>query len=221
MSYKILEGGTYYHHEAMHGARLAGRLPPAIYAPDLTEADLADCDALLIADRINPVALRRKRRILLGLLERGGTLVVLGENRAEDWAPHVTWHYRPTNFWWWLTPNADPGHRIVAPDHALFRHLRKEDVIWHYHGLLDLPEGARSLIDIAPEADPEGRGGSILYEHPNVAGTKGTLIVSCLDPVYHHGSFFMPASSRFLSGLLDWMEESYGSARTIAASGSG
>lgn len=135
---------------------------------------------------------------------------MLGENRAEDWAPEVTWHYRPTDFWWWLDPDADPGHRIVAPDHALFPHIRPKDVIWHYHGLLDVPEGARSLIDIVPSADPEGRGGSILYEHPNVMGSPGRLIVTCLDPVSHHGSFFMPAASRFLTGLLDWMDAEFG-----------
>lgn len=208
MSFAILEGGAYYHHETIHGERLRDRVPRSLYAPALTEADLADCDALLVADRINPAVLRRQRRLLMGFLAGGGTLVVLGENRAQDWAPAVDWQFRPTNFWWWLEDGGDPGHRVVQPGHPLFRHVSPRDVVWHYHGLLRVPDGAHSLVDITPAADPQGRGGSILYDHPGVGG--GRMIVSCLDPTYHHGSFFMPAASRFLAGLLDWMHAEFG-----------
>ena len=34
--------------------------------------------------------------------------------------------------------------------------------------------------------------------------TAGRLIVSTLDPFYHHGSNFMPATTRFLDGFLPW-----------------
>ena len=34
--------------------------------------------------------------------------------------------------------------------------------------------------------------------------TPGTLLVTTLDPTYHDGSYFMPATERFLDGFLPW-----------------
>ena len=51
MSFVMLESGTYYHHETIHGARLRDRMPRSVYVPDLTEADIAGCSAVLVADR--------------------------------------------------------------------------------------------------------------------------------------------------------------------------
>jgi hypothetical protein len=210
MTLAVLDGGTYYHREAIFGGRLGGnRFDRVIYAPELTSGDLAGCHAVMIADRIHPAVLRRKRPLLLSYLATGGTLIVLGENRAQEWAPEIVWEFRPTNFWWWLEKGADPGHRIAAPEHELFRHVGMDALVWHYHGLLTPPPGAVSLVDISPDRDPEGRGGSILYDHRDVAGTSGRMIVTTLDPFYHHGSFFMPAASRFLKGLLDWTDVAF------------
>jgi hypothetical protein len=209
MTLAVLDGGTYFHNEAIHGARFRDRFDRALYAPDLSAGDIADCEAVIVADRIHPAILRRKRPILLGYLAAGGTLIVLGENQAQTWAPGVSWEFRPTNFWWWLEKGADPGHRIVAPDHILFRHFSLNDIVWHYHGLLKPPAGATSLVEITPEGDPEGRGGSILYDHPHVGGSAGRMIVTTLDPFYHHGSFFMPAATRFLEKLLDWTNAAF------------
>ncbi|MGO4668572.1 hypothetical protein [Bosea sp. 2RAB26] len=209
MTLAVLDGGTYYHQEAIYGQRLGGRFDRTIYAPELAAADLAGCDALMVADRIHPGVLRGKRPILLDYLAGGGTLIVLGENSAQQWAPGVSWEFRPTNFWWWLEQGADPGHRIVAPDHELFRHVGMKELVWHYHGLLTPPPGATSLVDITPDGDPQGKGGSILYDHRHVGGGAGRMIVTTLDPFYHHGSFFMPAASRFLGKLLDWTDEAF------------
>jgi hypothetical protein len=209
MTLAVLDGGTYYHAEAIHGPRLRDRFDRAVYVPDLRLADIADCAAVIVADRIHPALLRRKRAVLLQYLAAGGTLIVLGENRAFEWAPGVAWRFRRTNFWWWLEKNADPGIRLVAADHELFAHVRAADLVWHYHGLLTPPAGAQSLVDVSPAGDPEGEGGSILYDHPGVAGGRGRMIVSTLDPFYHHGSFFMPAASRFLEGLLGWTDATF------------
>jgi hypothetical protein len=149
--------------------------------------------------------------VLVDYLGAGGTLVVLGENRACQWAPQVQWAFRPTNFWSWLDPNHNPGLVVAAPEHPIFRHLPPRDFVWHYHGLLTPPPGAIALAGISAEADPEGQGGAILYDHPNLGGTAGRLVITTLDPFYHHGSFFMPAASRFLGGLLDWLDAEFGS----------
>lgn len=209
MTVAVLDGGAYYHHETIHGARFRDRFDRAVYARDLEAGDLDGVAALIVADRILPAVLRLKRRLLLGFLDGGGTLIVLGENRAHEWLPGVAWSFRPTNFWWWLEEGADPGHRIAAPEHEIFRHTRPADVVWHFHGLFAPPEGAEPLAVIAPEGDPEGKGGAILYDHRGVAGGRGRLVVSSLDPFYHHGSHFMPAATRFLDGLLGWTDATF------------
>ncbi|MDF2725451.1 MAG: hypothetical protein K0Q59_5128, partial [Paenibacillus sp.] len=33
----------------------------------------------------------------------------------------------------------------------------------------------------------------------------GTLLLTTLDPEYHFGSYFMPATERFLDGFLSWL----------------
>ncbi|WP_395021680.1 hypothetical protein [Dongia sp.] len=37
--------------------------------------------------------------------------------------------------------------------------------------------------------------------------TAGRIVLTSLDPFYHHGSYFMPAATRFLDGFLPWMRE--------------
>lgn len=208
MSVAVLDGGTYYHHETIYGERFRHHFDRAIYAPDLEERDLADVSALIVADRINPTLLRAKRRLLLQHLANGGTLVIFGENQAHTWAPGVEWTFRPTNFWWWLEKGADPGHRIVAPQHEIFRFVKERDVIWHFHGLLHPPAGAVPLVTIAPEMGG-GPDGTLLYDHPGIAGGRGRLVVTTLDPFYHSGSHFMPAATRFLAGMLAWTDATF------------
>jgi hypothetical protein len=70
------------------------------------------------------------------------------------------------------------------------------DATWHFHGYFAPPPGARSLIDLVG-------GGSILYDDTESYG--GRAIVTSLDPFYHHGSHFMPATTRFLDRFLSWL----------------
>ena len=95
-----------------------------IYMPELTPAHLEGIKLLIVPDRINPDFLRSRRQILIDFAERGGTLVVLGENQAETWLPGVNWTSRPTNFWWWLEKDAKPEQRLVCPDMSFFRRCR-------------------------------------------------------------------------------------------------
>ena len=91
----------------------------------------------------------------------------------------------------------DAGLRLRAPDHSLFRFLTLEDATWHHHGFFAPPAGAQSLIDV------EG-GGSILYED-RASFPAGRIVATTLDPFAHHGTFFMPAATRFLHGFLPWI----------------
>ncbi|WP_245432656.1 MULTISPECIES: hypothetical protein [unclassified Rhizobium] len=130
-----------------------------------------------------------QRQVVADHLEAGGTVVALGESRSDLWLPFIDFTETPTNWWWWRDPKADLGVSIVAPDHPLMRGMVKEDVTWHLHGWFQPPEGAEVLL-----TDAEGR--AILYVDD--VSTPGRMILSTLDPMFHHGSHFMPATTRFL-----------------------
>ncbi|MDC7789658.1 hypothetical protein PQJ75_25330 [Rhodoplanes sp. TEM] len=202
MTVAVLDGGTFYHHETIFGDRFRDRFDRVIYAPALTASDLTDVTLLIVPDRLNPDLLRRHRPLLTDVLARGRTLVVLGECEAETWAPGVRSAPRPTNFWWWLDPAETPPHRFVAPEHEMFRHVAPESTVWHIHGVLFPPDGAVPLVTVPEDRDGRDPGGALLYD--DRVTTPGRLIVSTLDPFYHHGSRFMPATTRFLDGFLTW-----------------
>jgi hypothetical protein len=208
MTLAVLDGGTSYHHETIRGERYRGLFDRVIYAPELTGADLAEVGLLIVPDWLHPLLLQRHAGTLVDFLESGRTLVVFGKTAAETWAPGVKWSWRPTNFWWWLGKGAQPPSRLARPEHELFQFVPFENTIWHFHGVLYPPPGADALI-VVP-ADPEGRddGGALLYD--DRVTTKGRLIVSTLDPFYHHGSNFMPATTRFLDGFLPWARANAG-----------
>ena len=202
MSLAVLDGGTFYHRATIHGPRYRDLFDRRIYVLDLSQQVLDDVTFLIIPDRTNPAILRSRRDLLIDFVAAGRTLVVFGENEAETWLPGVTWSSRPTNFWWWLEKGAAPANRLVDPHHELFSAVSFPNTIWHFHGVLTPPAGAKTLIDVP--ADPEGRdsGGALLYD--DRVTTAGRLIVSTLDPFYHHGSNFMPATTAFLDEFLPW-----------------
>ncbi|HET8726004.1 MAG TPA: hypothetical protein VFO41_00725 [Alphaproteobacteria bacterium] len=200
-----LDGGTYYHDESLRGQRFRGYFERTIYLPDLAQAPLGDLDALIVTCRSNPDFLRASADRLRNFLESGKTLVAMGECEAHTWLP-LDWTPTPTNFWWWLDSGADPGLRIAAHEHPLFRTMSLADATWHHHGFFRPASGAVSLIDRA-------EGGSILLEDKANFG-PGRLIAMTLDPFYHHGSFFMPAATRFLDKFLPWLSETLDEGRT-------
>lgn len=190
------DGGTYYHFRALREPPYACYFTRLIDIRALRDDDLADVDVLVVTCRTHAGKLRAAAPGLLRFLGGGGTVVAMGETQAHTWLPGVRWTYRPADFWWWLSPGADSGLRLVAPAHPLFAGMTLAEATWHYHGVFDPPLGARSIIDHAA-------GGSVLYDDD--ATTAGRLIVTSLDPFYHHGSNFMPAASRFLAGFLPWL----------------
>ncbi|HEY8335956.1 MAG TPA: hypothetical protein VIQ05_19370 [Tardiphaga sp.] len=205
MTLAVLDGGTFYHHAAIQGPRFRSLFDRTIYMPELDAGQLDGVTVLIITDHINPNLLRAHRDLLIDFAGRGHTLVVFGENQAETWLPGARWTSRPTNFWWWLDRDAAPPNRLVSPDHDFFRAVPFADTIWHFHGLLAPPPGAQTLIDVPPDAEGRDDGGALLYD--DRVTTAGRLIVSTLDPFYHHGSNFMPAATRFLDGFLPWTRE--------------
>ncbi len=194
-----LDAGTYFHHRTLHTPEYASYFNRIIYARELNAEALRDCDALIVSCRTNPELLVPRRQLFADFLAQDKTLVVMGEVFPELWLDGIDRSPCATDFWWWLTPGADSGLRLTAPDHPLFRHITLADATWHQHATFRVPPGARSLIDKVDD-------GSILYEE--IRPGAGRLVVTSLDPMYHHGSYFMPATTRFLRGFLAWLHES-------------
>lgn len=194
-----LDAGTYYHHRTLNTPALAPFIDRSIYIRELNKHALANCDALIVCCRTHPDLLMAHRDCFAHFLAAGKTLVAMGETGSHRWLDSVCWSPSEVNFWWWKEPGADSGLRLAAPKHDLFNYLSLADATWHQHGSFTPPPGAVSLID-------KVGAGSVLYE--DRCSTPGRLIVTSLDPMYHHGSYFMPATSRFLNGFLPWLKAS-------------
>lgn len=197
MRIAFVDGGTYYHHAVLNDPEFSGYFTGSIYAPDLVDADLSCYDCLYIASRQNPVDLINSRQTISNFLAAGKLVVALGENHSEQWLDNISWEPCETNFWWWLTPGSDSGLRLGDKGHGLFKYIDLADATWHRHGVLQPPAGAVSIVNVAD-------GGSVLYD--DAVSGPGRVIVSTLDPCYHHGSYFMPATTRFLRGFLPWLK---------------
>ncbi len=193
-----VDGGTYFHHFSYADPQVARFIARRVHVRELATVALADFDVVLLPCRMDPDALLPHAARLRAYLDGGGTVVSLNAEGAEEFLPAVTFAPAEVNFWWWLSPDVDPGIRVTRPNHPLFRHVQAGDVVWHYHGVLTPPPGAVSLVEV------EGRG-SLFYV--DRVSTAGRLVVSTLDPVFHHGSNFMPSATRLLYGLMPWLAE--------------
>lgn len=184
--------GTYYQIEALEGARYRDAFDLVI-APEDIGTIVAPRDILFVTCRTPPQRMIAQRAHVAEHLAAGGTIVAMGESGSHAWLPHVDFTPTATNWWWWLTPGADLGVRIAAPDHPLMAGMTDRDVTWHLHGHFAQPDGAQALV-----RDAGGR--AVVLDDP--VSTPGRMIVTSLDPVYHHGSHFMPATTRFLDLFL-------------------
>ncbi|MGH8998357.1 MAG: hypothetical protein ACRDY7_03105, partial [Acidimicrobiia bacterium] len=194
-------GGSAQHHRTLTAPKYARHLTGGfIYLPDLAGADLRGLDGLVIPERLHRRLLTEAAPRVCDLLDAGGTVAAFaGGEPLPEFLPGVRFEPRPTNYWWWLEPGADLGLRTPSPGHSLFEHLELADCTWHYHGVLDPPAGAEVLVTLP--------GGEALLYVDRVS-TAGTLVVSTLDPISHYGSYFMPATERFLDGFWPWLSAS-------------
>lgn len=190
-----LDSGTYYHHRTLYEPRYRDFFDATLYARELGKARLTDYDVVLVSCRTDPSLLVPHRQRFADYLAEGGCVVAMGSTGPHHWLPGVVWHDRPTNFWWWKE-GGSLGLQCGDRDHPLFDHLTLQDATWHYHGFFEPPAGARPLITVA--------GGAVLYE--DHVTTPGRMLVTSLDPMYHHGSHFMPATTRFLDGFLPYLK---------------
>lgn len=201
----IVHNGTYSHLTIMKDPAVIAYSPTWLHIRDLAPGDLNGFRTVILADRMHPELLQAHAPEFFQVAERGGTLVVMGINEAHTWLPGLTYRDAPTNFWWWST-GEDPGIRPTSLEHEAWRFLSPKSVIWHQHGSFKIDHEVTSLLELE-ELNDQGEWqnyGSILFE--DTTSTAGRIIVTTLDPFFHHGSNFMPGATRFLYGVLRWTD---------------
>ena len=191
----VIYSGNASHYRTFHETKYAQYIEALLYLPDFEEADLDCYDVLIVPSQLNGRLLLQAKKKIDAFAEKGGVVAALGPQPWE-WLPNQNWEERPTNFWWWLEKNPQSGLVLANPDYPLFQYITLEDATWHQHGVFWPPAQAEKLITTED-------GGAVLYV--DKVSTKGTWIITTLDPDYHFGSYFMPATERFLDGLFPWL----------------
>ncbi|MEV5647288.1 hypothetical protein AB0L57_03460 [Nocardia sp. NPDC052254] len=195
----MLHGGSHAQLATLADPALAPYRIRPLHIRTAAPERLADAEVVVVADRLRPDLLRDWVPAILAALDRGATVLVFGENSVGDWLPGAREQKRPTIFWWWRT-GEDHRLRTRSPGHPAWQFFSGRAVIWHYHGVLEPPPGAVSLVDLYTTAG--ALDGSILYLDEQT--TSGRLLVTTMDPVYHHGSGFMPGATQLLYSALYW-----------------
>ncbi|WP_210259946.1 hypothetical protein [Martelella sp. HB161492] len=184
--------GTYYHIRSLEGPAY-GDAFDVITTPEALGDVLTPGDVLWVPCRTPARRMMAQRAVIDRHLEAGGTVIALGESQSQLFLPNIAFTPTPTNWWWWLDPEADLGVSIANRDHPLMRGMEDRDVTWHLHGWFTPPDDADVLVR-------DGAGRAIFYV--DTVSTNGRMIVSSLDPMFHHGSHFMPATTRFLDRFI-------------------
>lgn len=195
-----IDGGMSYHHDSLTRAPLAEYFDEIVYFRDLPRTDLSRFDALVLPCRANAWYMAPYSAQLQAFMRAGGTLAVMGETFPNLWLPDIGFRPVETNFWWWLEEGADLGLKMTDPDHSLSRFVTRDDATFHLHGVFTpLHPNQKTLIETA-------EGECLMFEDTESYGT-GRLVATTLDPFFHHGWFFMPATTRFLLGFMPWLVE--------------
>ncbi|OZI12645.1 hypothetical protein CEW92_05685 [Bacillaceae bacterium SAS-127] len=162
----------------------------------LHQYDLDQYDVLIIPARMTPRLLLRYQALLLNFFKKGKTVIVFGEV-VDRWLPKVEWKHIPVNFSWWVEKGGDLPLELCHTEHSIFQYITMQDVKWHYHGTLQPPAEAISLVNT-----PDGR--SIFYIDEHTYG--GRLIMTTLDPIFHLGLGFIDQAKDFFPHLMQWLK---------------
>ena len=194
----VMYGGSSQHLRSYKTSEFGQYIDQLIPVCEFEETSLQGFDVLIIPSQSHTKLLEKNSQKIYDFANEGKTVVVLGPQH-KDWLPAHNWEFRPTNFWWWLEPGADSGLRLPGSDHDLFaNYLTLGDATWHQHGVYWPTKDCEVLVSTED-------GGAVLYI--DRVNTKGNWVITTLDPDYHFGSYFMPATERFLRGFLPWLKE--------------
>lgn len=191
----VIYSGHAPHYRTFHEPKYAQFIDKLIYLRELEKTDLSEFDVLIVPSQLNSHLLLHNADKIRAFADQGKIVVAFGPQPWE-WLPNQKWEERPTNFWWWLEKDAKSGLVTKNESHPFFQYITLADSTWHQHGVFWPP--AHTITLIATED-----GGSVLYIDEE--STNGTWVITTLDPDYHYGSYFMPATERFLDGLFQWL----------------
>lgn len=198
MSILAIQPGASYHIESLEAERFSHYFDKILRPEELDSVLLEKYSVLIVPCRTPADRMIPHKELLLSYLDKGGTIVTTGESHSELWLPSVKFHEQDTNYWWWLEKDGDLGVSVAKPEHSLFKYIDKQALTWHLHGWFEVPDGVEVLAVNAEEKP-------ILYI--DEATTNGKMVITSLDPFYHHGSRFMPSSTSFLDGFLPWVRD--------------
>lgn len=208
----LIDGGMHYHIDSFEREPLKDFFDQIIYLRDVPLHDLNVLDILIIPCRTNAHWLGLYSNQLQAFMKQGGTLVAMGETFPDMWLPDIGFRTVETNFWWWLEEGADLGVAMSDPTHKINNYLGKADATYHLHGVFSpLAPNQKMLI--------ETKQGECLLFEDTVSYGPGRLVATTLDPFFHHGAFFMPATTRFLLGFLPWLIDSHQRSDALLAVG--
>ncbi|MCM3359038.1 MAG: hypothetical protein ABS939_22180 [Psychrobacillus sp.] len=191
----VIYSGHAPHHRTFNEPKYKQYIDRLIYFPDFQNDSLEGIDVLFVPSQLNEHLLMASKEKIHAFANAGGIVVAFGPQPWE-WLPNQKWEERETNFWWWLEKDANSGLVLADPEYDLFNYITLRDATWHQHGVFWPVEGSHKLITTED-------GGAVLYV--DKVSTNGTWIITTLDPDYHYGSYFMPATERFLDGFLPWL----------------
>ncbi|UXA13565.1 hypothetical protein KXD97_07120 [Mycobacterium sp. SMC-8] len=160
-------------------------LDAVVYTGSTDHSAIDDAQAVWVPEGTPKRRLSRLAPQLEALLERGGIVLMFGEQQG-GWPRSLRWTFRPVGGAGQTRLGGAWSHNEVgAAGQAL-----------HHHGVLDAPAGAEVLLS-APD------GSAVAYLERPASG--GTLMVSTIDPLAHFGHTRAPASARFLAAFLPWV----------------
>lgn len=175
-----------------------------IYIHDLPRFDLSTYAAIIMPDAMDAAAPIPHRQQLNAYLKGGGFLVVSLQGHA-DWLeiPGLEWTPGNCRDWLWWTKGERLEVSFTQPLHPITDSIPLSHMSWHWGGSYNVPEGARSILEI------DGGRGSLFLDFPSLPG-GGRLLLSTLDPHSHNGQRFMPATTRFLQSFYPWLNRELG-----------
>jgi len=192
-----LDSGTAFHIVSLNHKPFNKYFKKVIYIKDFTFEQLKDIDILIVTCSSSIEQILKHQDIFYRFLKQGKTLVVMGRNEVNLWLKDIKELDMPFNYWWWLDKKEQIDLKVNEPKHKLFDYIKFENMVWHYHNGFEIPKNATNVIQ------HKTLDRSIFFELKDYYG--GKLIVTSLDPFYHHGSFFMPNATKFGFGLLNYL----------------
>ncbi len=179
-------------------------LDDLIYIHDLPTVDLSAYAAVVMPDAMDAGAPRAYAEQLNAYRHGGGFLVVFLQGHAS-WLDVKGLEWTPGNCrdWLWWTKGERLEVSLTEPHHPITESLPLSHMSWHWGGSYNVPEGARSILEI------DGGGGSLFLDFPSLPG-GGRLLLATLDPHSHNGQRFMPATTRFLQSFYPWLNRELG-----------